>query len=107
MRTAAGFSVVLITTPNLRCARRLARLALRDKLVACANLVPRVESHYSWRGKFETGNETLLLLKMRRGNLARLEKMILKEHPYETPELIEMALKSGTERYLEWLGAVC
>lgn len=105
MKTAAAFALVLVTTPNLTTARKLARAALEARLVACANLVPRLESHYWWQGKLEQSAEVLLLLKTRRTHLAALEKLILSQHPYDTPEFLALPLSTGTDRYLDWLRA--
>jgi periplasmic divalent cation tolerance protein len=105
MRAAASFALVLVTAPDLRTARALARAALAARLVACVNLVPRIESHYWWKGKLEMGAEVLLLLKSRKSHLASLGKLILKEHPYDTPEFLVVPLGSGTRRYLDWLAA--
>jgi len=105
MRSAASFALVLVTAPDLRTARALARAALAARLVACVSRRPRIESHYRWRGKLERGSELLLLLKTRKSHLAALEKLILKEHPYDTPEFLVVPLGSGTGRYLDWLAA--
>ena len=101
------FAIVLVTAPDLKTARRLARLALQARLVACANLVPNLESHYWWQGKIERSPEVLLLLKTTTGRLARLEKLILAEHPYDTPEFVVVPLRGGNRRYLDWLAASC
>jgi periplasmic divalent cation tolerance protein len=103
MKPATTFCLVLVTAPNLKVARRLARAALAARLIACANLVPKVESHYWWQGKIERGNEVLLVLKTTQARLAKLEKLILAEHPYDTPEFLVLPLKSGSDRYLHWL----
>jgi periplasmic divalent cation tolerance protein len=103
MRQSAQFCIVLVTAPDLRAARLLARAALEARLAACANLVPGVESHYWWRGKIERGGEVLLIFKTTRRRLATLEKLILAKHPYETPEFLVLTIKAGTERYLDWL----
>jgi periplasmic divalent cation tolerance protein len=94
----------LATAPDLKTARRLARAALRARLIACANLVPKIESHYWWQGKIETGTEVLLLLKTTSSRLAALERLILAEHPYETPEFVVLSVSGGNRRYLRWLG---
>lgn len=105
MKNATAFALVLVTAPNLTTARKLARAALGAKLVACANLVPRLESHYWWQGKLERSNEVLLVLKTRRTRLAALEKLVLSQHPYDTPEFLALPLSAGTDRYLDWLCA--
>ncbi len=105
MKTASSFVVVLVTAPDLQVARALAQGALRQKLAACANLLPKMESHYWWQGRLETSSEVLLLFKTRRTRLTALEKFVLANHPYDTPEVVSLKLDGGTARYLKWLGA--
>jgi periplasmic divalent cation tolerance protein len=103
MKSTAKYVVVLVTTPDLKTARKLAKAALKARLVACANLIPKIESHYWWQNKLEASAEVLLLLKTTRARLAALEKSILANHPYDTPEFIVLTLSSGNQRYLDWL----
>ena len=105
MKSAAPFAVVLVTAPGLRVARRLARGALRVKLIACANLVPKIESHYWWQGKIASSAEVLLVCKTTKQKLAAFEKFILENHPYDTPEFVVLPLVKGTARYLDWIAA--
>ena len=105
MKSAKPFVVVLVTAPDLKVARRLARGALRARLVACANLIPQIESHYWWQGRLESGAEVLMIFKTTNRRLAALEKLILAEHPYDTPEFVVLPMTSGTRRYLDWISA--
>jgi periplasmic divalent cation tolerance protein len=89
LKTSSSFTLVLVTAPDLKTARRLARAALEAKLIACANLIPKIESHYWWQGKVESGAEVLLVLKTRKARVAALERLIVAEHPYDTPEFLE------------------
>lgn len=103
MRTAAGFSMVWVTAPDRKTARRLAQAALSARLVACANLVPDLESHYWWQGKLSRSQEVLIVFKTSRSSVKALEALVLELHPYDTPEIIEVALSRGTPRYLDWI----
>lgn len=103
----ANFRLALVTAPDLTSARRLARAALDARLVACANLIPKIESHYRWEGKIERGSEVLMIFKTTAGHVAKLEKLILSQHPYDTPEFIVIPLKAGNRRYLDWISACC
>jgi periplasmic divalent cation tolerance protein len=107
MKNEGRFAIVLVTTPDLKTARRLAKSALAARLIACANLVPRIESHYWWRGKIERGTEVLMVLKTTRACLAKLEKLVLREHPYDTAEFIVLPLSGGARRYFDWLRDSC
>lgn len=100
---AAKFTIVLVTAPDLKTARALAKAALQAHLIACANLIPKSESHYWWQGKIESGAEVLLILKTQKSKLAALEKLILARHPYDTPEFLVLSLSAGNKKYLDWL----
>jgi periplasmic divalent cation tolerance protein len=103
MKRAEKFRLVLVTAPNLKAARALAKAALRQRLAACANLVPKIESHYWWQAKLESSPEVLLIFKTTARQLADLEQTLLAGHPYDTPEIIALPFVSGTPRYLNWL----
>ncbi len=105
MKQAGKFTVVLVTAPDLKTGRKLARAALEARLIACANLVPRLESHYWWEGKIESGSEILIVMKTTAARLQRLQRLILARHPYTTPEFIVLPINRGSRRYLEWVQA--
>jgi periplasmic divalent cation tolerance protein len=106
MKPATQFAVVLVTAPDLKTGRTLAKAALQAHLIACANLVPKVESHYWWRGKIKCDAEVLLVFKTRKAKLAALEQLILARHPYDTPEFLVFPLSAGNQRYLNWLAKI-
>ena len=103
MKPTERYAVVLVTAPDVKTARKLARAALAARLVACANLIPKIESHYRWQGKIESGAEVLLVLKTTTARLGALEKMILAKHPYDTPEFLVLPISRGNKRYLNWV----
>ena len=103
MKRTPKFAVALVTAPDVKTARKLARAALEARLIACANLVPRIESHYRWQGKIEAGAEVLVLMKTSTARLPALEKLILATHPYDTPEFIVLPISQGSRRYLAWV----
>jgi periplasmic divalent cation tolerance protein len=105
MKPATNFSIVLVTAPDLKTARALAKAALQAKLIACANLISKIESHYRWQGKIESSAEVLLVLKTRKSKLAALEKLVLAKHPYDTPEFLVLPVSAGDKSYLDWLTA--
>jgi periplasmic divalent cation tolerance protein len=104
---AANFRIVLVTAPDLKTARRLTRAALDARLIACANLIPRIESHYRWQGKMERSAEILMMIKTTKARLAKLEKLLLSLHPYDTPEFLVLPVRGGNRRYLNWLRKEC
>lgn len=96
-------AVVFVTAPDRRTARALATSALRQRLAACVNLLPGVESHYWWKGKLEVGQEVLLILKTTRHLLPALAARMQAEHPYDTPEFVVLPVNRLSQRYGDWL----
>ena len=105
MKSTSAFAIALVTAPDIKVARRLAKGALEAKLVACANLIRGIESHYWWRGRIETGREVLILFKTRKSALPALEKFVDANHPYDTPEFVVLPIAAGSRRYLDWIAA--
>lgn len=103
MQAAKSFRIVLVTAPDLKTARSLARRALGAGLIACANLIPQVESLYRWQGRLEQSSEVLLVMKARSTHVRELERLILEAHPYDTPEFLILPLAGGSTGYLTWL----
>ena len=94
---------MLVTVPDLKTARRLAKACLASRAAACVNIIPHLESHYWWQGKIEQGKELLLLIKTTRERLRELEQCVLANHPYDTPEFIVLPIEAGNKRYLAWI----
>ena len=95
--------VVLTACPSASVARRLAENLLRRRLAACINIIPGVKSFFWWQGKIDRCSEWLLVIKTEKRILGQLSKAIRKEHPYETPEIIALAVDFGDKKYLHWI----
>ena len=93
-----------MTALTLRVGRTVARAALKSRLVACANLIPKIESHYWWQGKLESSAEVLIVFKTMKAKLKALEKLVVEKHLYDTSEFIVLPITASNKRYLNWLG---
>ena len=95
--------VVLLTAPDAGCAERLARALVEERLAACVNTVPGVRSFYRWEGRVEDAAEILLVVKTRADRTAALAARVRELHPYELPEVLELAAAGGSAEYLDWV----
>ncbi len=98
-----SYSAVLVTCPDLKEARKIARLLLTSKLAACVNIVPHAESHYWWQGKIESAKEVLLIIKTKRTLMNRLIEKVKSAHSYTVPEVIALRIDQGSRAYLKWM----
>lgn len=99
------FLVVFITAAPGEEAQRLADALVREKLAACVNRIPGVESTYAWEGRIERDAEDLLMVKTRADLFDRLKARVEALHGYDVPEVIALPLTHGSAGYLEWMRA--
>ena len=95
--------LVLSTCPGSISAKKIAQDLVSDRLAACVNIVPGVQSFFSWVGKVDNANEHLLVIKTTSNTYAALEKRLNKLHPYELPEIIAVPILTGSAEYLNWI----
>jgi periplasmic divalent cation tolerance protein len=95
--------VVFSTFPDVETARRIGRALVEEKLAACANILPQVESIYRWKGAVETAAEVMALIKTTTWKYQLLEARIRELHPYEVPEIVSVRIDSGHTEYLRWI----
>ncbi len=84
-------------------ARRIGRTLVEEKLAACVNILPRVESVYRWQEKIETADEIVAIIKTTIGKYQQLEQRIRAMHSYEVPEIVAVRLHDGLPDYLNWI----
>jgi periplasmic divalent cation tolerance protein len=96
--------IVLSTAGSADEARKIALHLVENRLAACVNIVPQVESIYRWQGKVESNREWLLLIKTTAERFPAVRDAVRKLHSYELPECIALTIEDGSEEYLQWLG---
>ncbi len=96
--------VCLITTPQAD-ASSIASSMVDEKLAACVNIVPRVQSVYRWEGETKQDDEALLVVKTVRTKVSQLDELLQSVHPYENFELISLDIAAGSRSYLEWIAS--
>jgi len=100
---SASLTLAYITCPGPDDARRIGRALVMERLAACVNILPKMESFYWWEGKLENDQETVLIAKTPESSREALLERVLELHPYETPCILFVPVTGGNPDYLEWL----
>jgi periplasmic divalent cation tolerance protein len=95
--------IIALTTCPEAAAPGIADALVSERLAACVNQIPGVESTYSWQGSLTRDREALLVIKTTQARYAALSDRIQALHPYELPELITIPVESGAAAYLDWI----
>jgi periplasmic divalent cation tolerance protein len=99
--------LALSTFPDAETARKISNQLVAEKLAACANILPSVESIYRWKEKIESENETLVFFKLSEDGQSAFQEKLRSLHPYEVPEIIFVPVSNGLPEYLGWVVENC
>jgi periplasmic divalent cation tolerance protein len=97
------YLVIFITCSKKQEAIKIGKALLKARLVACVNIVDKVESYFWWKGKIAREKERLLIAKSTRGKLDKIIKVVKSLHGYLVPEIIGLPVSGGNKTYLDWI----
>jgi periplasmic divalent cation tolerance protein len=104
---ATKILLALSTFPDAETARRISNQLATEKFVACANILPAVESIYRWKENIELANEILVFFKLSEDRQAAFQEKLRSLHPYEIAEIIFIPISNGLPEYLRWVADNC
>ncbi len=99
------FAFVYATFPDLACAEKIGGDLIALHLAACVNILPGMTCLYRWQGAIERGSEVVAIFKTRKVCVDALIAEGVRQHPYETPAFVVIAVTGGAPGFLDWLSA--
>ena len=95
--------LVLMTAANREEASRIAEMLVSERLAACVQFLPEIQSVYRWQGEITRESEVLLLAKTTSDRFGELDRAVREIHSYQTPEIIALPVIAISEPYWAWL----
>lgn len=100
---ATNIRLLYVTCPDAEVASTISRKLLENGFIACANILPGMESLYWWEGKITRSQEVVLILKTTLERQSQVMAQVEALHPYDTPCILAIPVEEGNEPYLRWL----
>lgn len=94
---------IWINCPTDDTAREISEALVAEKLAACTNTFPAIQSAFHWKGKVERETETPLLVKTRRELFDTVCRRVADLHPYETPGIMAVEIAHVNNDYRDWV----
>ncbi|GLS46866.1 divalent-cation tolerance protein CutA [Methylobacterium brachythecii] len=95
--------LVYTTLPDTQTALAIGEALVRERLAACVNVLPGMESVYAWKGAIERGHEVVAILKTREGLAEPLSAALKARHPYETPIILHLPVSGADPDTAAWI----
>lgn len=81
----------------------MVRYLVKERHVACAQIVPWIESVYLWDGQMETAQESKVILKTTKEKFEDVKNVIHKLSQYEIPEISAIEIDDVNQAYAAWV----
>lgn len=94
--------IIQVSFPPSFNIESLCKTLIQSKLAVCIHEFPSITSHYEWRAKIETSQETIIHIKTSNTHFSAIESLILSKHPYDVPELFSIPIDQMSTPYLKW-----
>lgn len=98
-----SYIVIEWIAANLEEARAVTQALIASQLAACINILPGVESYFSWEGKLTRADEVCVFIKTREELWENIRDFICKKSSYSVPSLLSWRVLFGTDSYLDWI----
>jgi len=95
--------VVVTTVETEEQALEIAHALVARHVAACVNIVPRIRSVFSWKGKVNIDEEWMLFVKSAPGNFEKVKEAIRKLHAYELPEILGFPAIHADALFAKWV----
>jgi len=98
-----GEVIILSTAPKMAEAKKIANFLVNVRLIACANILPKIRSIYRWQGKVHDEPEVLIVMKSLVSKVPAIKRELKKLHSYDCPEFVVIKIADGLPDYLKWI----
>ena len=94
---------VYMTAGSREEADRIADCLVNERLVACVNILPPIQSVYRWQGEVCRDDEIALLAKTTSDRFEAVRTKVRELHSYDAPCVVAWPLAECDEAYANWL----
>jgi periplasmic divalent cation tolerance protein len=99
----SGLSLLYSTFPDEKTAETVCTRLLKEKLIACANVMPKGVSLYHWEGTMKRASEVIVFMKTRTACVEKVTQLLKTHHPHVCPCLLALPIDNGMPEFLDWV----
>ena len=99
----SNYKLLYITCGSKLEANKIGKFLVKNKLAACANIIPNVQSIFKWNNKVISSKEYILIGKIQKKNVKKIIKSVKSLHSYDCPCILFFNIDSGNNAFLKWI----
>lgn len=94
---------IYVTFNNLKEAKKLGSILIKNKLAACTNIIPTIYSTYIWHNKTMMDKECSMIVKTSKSKVKKAINFIIKNHSYDCPAISAFPIEFSNEDFKKWI----
>lgn len=102
---ASEVALIYAVFPSAGEGHDVCRKLLSERLVACANRMPMVISHFRWEGEIEAREEHPVIFKTSPAKAEAAMNRIAALHRYEVPAVVRLSTGSAYGPFADWVAS--
>ncbi len=95
--------IIYMTFGNKEEARRIGKVLVEERLVACINIYDAINSLYIWDGALQDDQEISAIVKTTAANVSAVIERVKALHSYDCPCIAALSLVGGNSEFLDWI----
>ncbi|MFC1631651.1 divalent-cation tolerance protein CutA [Candidatus Omnitrophota bacterium] len=99
----AKLNLVYITAKDKEEARKIGQVLVEERLVACVNIVEKINSMYWWEDQIQDDSEAALVAKTKEALVPEVIARVKSVHSYSCPCVISLPIQDGNQDFLDWI----
>ena len=100
---APEFALVYITTASAAEADRIGAQLVTERLAACVNIIPAVQSIYWWGGTVTRSDEAVIIAKTLAAKVLLLNDRVRSLHSAAVPAIVAVPLMHVDRDFARWI----
>lgn len=98
-------AIIYAVFPTAGEGHDVCRKLLEERLIACANRLPMVISHFRWEGEIQSKEEHPVIFKTSSAKADAAMKRIATLHRYEVPAIVRLSNDSAYKPFADWVAS--
>ena len=99
----SNYKLLYITCGSKIEAVKLGKLLVKNKFVACTNIISNIRSIFNWQHKVTQSQEAILIGKTQKKNVSKIIKLVERKHTYKCPCILFFDIEKGSKKFLSWI----
>ena len=95
--------LLYVTCKDTEEANTIGRTLVQERLVACVNILPAIQSLYWWNDEVQNDCEVAFFAKTTQQKAQQVIERICQLHSYECPCVVTLPIEKGNPDFLNWV----